>query len=474
MRKFLAIVGVTALIAAACGGGSESGSGTVDPGECPVGALDDASGTVDLVIWETLVGEPLNTMQKVVADYNTSQDKVNVRLENQGVSYEEIQRKFNTAIASGDLGGLVIAEDTQTQFLADSGVIIPAQACAEADDYDLDQFLPVVRNFYSVDGVLQPAASNLSTGVMYYNREHLTRAGLDPDDPPGTLDELKETAQAIKDAGVTDKPFVMVLQPWFMEHWLTGAGTTLVNNDNGRSDLATESTYDNPDTLKIYEWLKDMNDSGLLNAVPGTEGQVDHYFAMALEQSSITIETSTAISTVNAVLEGTLDPTELGLDVGGLPAIDIDVDVAPYPGINEPGKIQSGGGAFYIPNTNSDEVIAAAWDFMKFFNEASTQAAWMEGATYLAWNENATGEESLKDWQANTRPGRWLTVAVEEIENTNPDFPGPLIGPFTDVREAIRRSLEDLLLSGTSPQDAVTTASNAITEALGRYSEENF
>jgi len=474
MRKFLAIVGVTALIAAACGGGSEDGSGTVDAGECPVGALADASGTVDLVIWETLVGEPLNTMEKIVADYNASQDKVNVRLENQGVSYEEIQRKFNTAIRSGDLAGLVVAEDTQTQFLADSGVIVPAAACAEADNYDLDQFLPVVRNFYSVDGVLQPAASNLSTGVMYYNREHLTRANLDPDDPPGTLDELKEAAQAIKDAGVTDKPFVMVLQPWFMEHWLTGAGTTLVNNDNGRSDLATESTYDNPDTLKIYEWLKDMNDSGLLNAVPGTEGQVDHYFAMALENASITIETSTAISTVNAVLEGTLDPSELGLDVGELPAIDIDVDVAAYPGISEPGKIQSGGGAFYIPNTNSDEVIAAAWDFMKFFNEASTQATWMQGATYLPWNEAAYDEDSVKDWEANTRPGRWLSVAVEEIENTNPDFPGPLIGPFTDVRSAIRKSLEDLLLGSTSPQDAMTQASDAITEALGRYSEENF
>jgi hypothetical protein len=65
-------------------------------------------------------------------------------------------------------------------------------------------------------------------------------------------------------------------------------------------------------------------------------------------------------------------------------------------------------------------------------------------------------------------------VAVEEIENTNPDFPGPLIGPFTDVRSAIRKSLEDLLLGSTSPQDAMTQASDAITEALGRYSEENF
>ena len=171
-------------------------------------------------------------------------------MENQGVGYEEIQRKFNTAIASKTLGGLVVLEDTQTQFMADSGVIVPAQVCAEADNYDLNQFQQVVRNFYSVDNALQPAGSNLSTGVMYFNRDHLEQAGLNPDAPPQTLAELKDAALAIQTAGITQKPFVMVL-----EHWLTGVGTAIVNNNNGREALATESTFDNPQTLELYNWL---------------------------------------------------------------------------------------------------------------------------------------------------------------------------------------------------------------------------
>jgi sn-glycerol 3-phosphate transport system substrate-binding protein len=266
----------------------------------------------------------------------------------------------------------------------------------------------------------------------------------------------------------------MVLQPWFIEHWLTGAGVEIVNNNNGRNGMATESTFDNASAVELYTWLADMNAAGLLNPVPGTEGQVDHYFAMALEQASITIETSTAISTINAVLEGTLDPADLGLELGELPAIDINVDVAPYPGLTGPGQVQAGGGAFYIPNTNSDEVIAAAWDFMKWFNTAPTQADWMIGSAYNAWNNKAFDEQSAKDWEANTRPGRWLSVAVEEINALDPNFPGPLIGPYTDVREAIRKSLDELLLSGVSPQDAVKQASDAISAALQRYDQENF
>jgi sn-glycerol 3-phosphate transport system substrate-binding protein len=475
MKRLLALLAVMALTAVACGGSSEEGGGgTADAGDCPVNALDDATGTVDLVMWETFTGEPLRTMQALVAEYNASQDKVAVKMENQGVGYEEIQRKFNTAISTGSLGGLVVLEDTQTQFMADSGVIIPAQACAEADDYDLNQFTEVVRNFYSVDSVLQPGATNLSTGVMYYNRDHLTEAGLDPDSPPQTLAELKDAAQAIQDAGVTEKPFVMVLQPWFIEHWLTGDGVPIVNNNNGRDGLATEATFDNATTLELYTWLDEMNSAGLLNAVPGTEGQVDHYFAVALEQASITIETSTAISTINAVLEGTADPAEFGLDGDSLPAIDINVDVAAFPGISGPGQVQAGGGAVYIPNTNPPEVIAAAWDFIKWLNTPEIQAKWMIGATYIAWNTAAAEEQALIDWEANTRPGGWLTVAVDEINNLDPNFPGPLIGPYTDTREAIRQSLDELLLGGVSPADAVAKANDAISTALQRYEDENF
>lgn len=475
MKRLLALVAVMALTAVACGGSSdESGGGSVEAGDCPVGALADASGPVEVVMWETFTGQPLRAMEELVAEYNASQDKVSIRMENQGVGYEEIQRKFNTAISTGNLGGLVVLEDTQTQFMADSGVIVSAQACAEADDYDLGQFNEAVRNFYSVESVLQPATTNLSTGVMYYNRDHLTEAGLDPDSPPATLDELKEASLAIQAAGVTEKPFVMVLQPWFIEHWLTGSGVEIVNNNNGRDALATESTFNNATTIELYTWLAEMNELGLLNAVPGTEGQVDHYFAMALESASITIETSTAISTINAVLEGTLDPAEVGLDADSLPAIDINVDVAPFPGITAPGEVQAGGGAVYIPNTNPPEVIAGAWDFIKWLNTPEIQAKWMIGATYMAWNTSAAQQQDLIDWETTTRPGGWLTVAVEEIANLDPSFPGPLIGPYTDTREAIRQSLDELLLSGVSPDAAVSKASDAISTALERYEDENF
>ena len=471
MRRTLLIAATTLLlVVTACG--SES-TDTTNASDCPVDALDDATGPVEVVMWETFTGEPLRMMQELVERYNASQDEVVVRMESQGASYAEMQRKFITAIGAGGVPALIPLEETQTQFMADSGAIVTGQACADADGYDLGQFLPSVVESSTVDGALQPAGLDVSTPVMYYNRDHFSTAGLDPDDPPDTLAELRTAAEALQAAGASERPFVLLLAPQFVEQWLTGADATIVDNDNGHAGLATASTFANPTTTELYQWLADMNADGLLNPIPGTDAQVDHYFAMALGQSSITVETSTAISTINAVLEGTLDPAEVGLD-GPLPPIDINVDVAPFPGVDAAGRTTPGGGAFYIPSGNSPEVIAGAWDFMKWFNAASAQADWMIGSTYMAWNAAAYDEPVVVDWEASTRPGRWLQVAVDQIAGLADRSPAPLIGPYTDVRNAIRRSLDELLLADSGVTEAVDGANTAIEEALRRYEEENF
>jgi len=460
-----------ALVASCSGGGDTRGAASQ---ACPVDALDDAEGVVDVVMWETFVGEPERTMSALVEEYNASQDRVRVTMENQGVAWEEIQRKFNSAINSGDLPQLAVLEHTQTQFLADSGVILPAEACFEAAGVDPGEFAEVARSFYSVDGVLQPGSPIPATGVMYYNRDHFEDAGLDPDDPPGTLAELRSAAEAIQSAGITRQPLVLLLQPLFVEHWLTGAGAEVVNNNNGRGDLADAATLDSDAAQELYAWLADMRDAGLVNPVAGNEGQVDHYFAMALQQASITLETSTAISTINAVLEGTLDASDLGLGGGELPAIDVNVDVAAFPGLSEPGRTQLGGGAFYLPNTSSPAGIAGAWDFLSWFNQAGVQARWMEGSTYNPWNTAATGEDTARQWFDTTRPGRWMQVPLDEVDRMDPAFPGPLIGPYAETRNAIRRSLEELLNNGADPADVLARANTTITEALRRYGDENF
>src|SRR5690606_24485616 len=104
-----------------------------------------------------------------------------------GSTYEELQRKFEAAIPSDGLPDVLIFDDTSTQLMADSGVILPAQSCIDASGGNTDDMLPVAVDYYTIDGVLWPASANLGGVLMYYNEDHFTEAGLDPDDPPETL-----------------------------------------------------------------------------------------------------------------------------------------------------------------------------------------------------------------------------------------------------------------------------------------------
>ena len=228
MHKYLfrlcSVVVAFAWLTAACA--SNSGTSSSADGQlpdCPLSALDSATDPVEVVVWHTQQANRSTRLEVLVDRYNQSQSKVHVRLESQGSSYEELQRKFEAAVPTRQLPAVMVFDDTATQTMADSGVVLPAQACVDADNYDMSGFLQVARNYYTIDNVLWPASANLGNVLLYYNRDHFRQAGLDPDKPPTTLAEVRQDAEAIKAAGVVDKPVVHELASWKTEFWLTGA-----------------------------------------------------------------------------------------------------------------------------------------------------------------------------------------------------------------------------------------------------------
>ena len=213
----LAAVGlVLALAATACGGGS--GSSASGPGPtngaalpaCPVHALDNVTTPVTVTLWHFLSGETGEALKALVAAYNASQSKVKVVVESQGTSNDELFRKYQAGIKSNDLPGIAVLDDTVTQQMIDSKTVLPAQSCIDAEHIDMSAFLQSGRDYYTVGGVLWPASVNLSGALLYYNKGHFQRAGLDPETAPKTLDEVRQYAQKIKDARVVDLSLIHI------------------------------------------------------------------------------------------------------------------------------------------------------------------------------------------------------------------------------------------------------------------------
>ncbi len=481
-------VALLALFAGACGsdGGTETAKGSDKPeSSCPVDALDDVTEPVEINVWHVQVGSPKIALEKIVAKYNDSQDKVVVKAENQGTLNEQL-KKFQDSMADPkSMPEILQPDDTVTRFMADSGVAIPVSDCIKADpdaEAIYDDMLPIVKAAYSIDDVLWPGAFNSAGASLFVNERQFEDAGLDPKNLPKTLDELRATAEKLKAAQVKDAtgkpieaPLVMRVDSWPLEYLISGADQPIVNEDNGRSGLATKAEYDNPVTLEVFEWFRDMKADGLLKLTDYND-EIAPFLAMAGETSTMLIDSSSALSTVDAAIAGTIKAEDVGLeeglDLSGFKFPDLRITVGELPGISGPGRGQIGGTAWYLIDDENPAKVAAAWDFMKFFNQPEQQIVWaLEGSSLPASKSAAESDELQKQW-ASTRLGQWMAITYRGFSSLNVDFPGPVIGPYKEFRQAVKNGVENMINKGDDPRETITRINTEFQKALDDYKSD--
>jgi len=480
MRSTALAVVLAGLLLAACGGSDEPGGAAAPPtgdAACPHDALPSSGDPVTISVWHAQVGMPSLTMQKIVDEYHDAQDRVRVELQFQG-TYEEQLKKYEDAMADpGSLPAIVQPDDTATQFMADSGTVIPASACIDADPAApeiYDDMVPIVPAAYRIDDVLWPGAYGAAGAALYANEGHFEAAGLDTAELPGTFEELRTTAEALRDAELegVEAPLVMRIDSWPLEFWTTGAGQAVVDEDNGRTGLASESLYANEVTVEVLEFLDQLHDDGLLKYTDNAD-ELGPFLAMATQSSSMLIDTSAAISTVHGAIEGSLTPEQVGLeddlDLSGLSFPDLRITVGELPGLDRPGAGQMGGAAWYLVDTGDDATTAAAWDFMKFFNGTEQQVTWAIEASYFPVRRSAAEDPRLQEFWSDTEPGRWMAEAYRGFESLDPGFPGPAIGPYKEFRESVKGGLEAVILGDADIDDTVQDVAARFQQALDDY-----
>jgi len=481
----LVVLAAAGLMATACSDPPTSGSGEqadVEAGgggeaalpDCPLDSLDEATGPVEVTLWYGGIGGVTKeTMENMVDAFNASQDAVHVTASDQGSSYAEVYRKFESAASANtdQLPDVVLLENTQLQVLADGGLILPAQSCMEAAGYEITDIEPAVRSAYSVGGVLYPGYANVSSQVLYYNKAHWVEAGLDPASPPQTLEEIYEQAKKLKAAGISEKPFAFKISATVFENWLSGDGVDVVNNNNGHDGQATEATFDTPEARDTLALLKRMNDEGLVNVFASTEGGIDQYLALATQQSSMLIETSGAAVNIAEALGGNLTAADVGVhfDASLVDRTQLVPATGTFPGLKAAGQVHPGGGGFFIVNTAPPEEQAGSWRFLEFMLQPENAKEWHIRGSYLPIVKSVGDEPDVQAFWKDEVAGVLLKPAVDQLAAADPDESGPLIGPYTDFTDHLENAIEGVLLSGADVEEALASAQDEVTASLERY-----
>jgi sn-glycerol 3-phosphate transport system substrate-binding protein len=438
------------LAGAACGGGEEGA-----PSATPTRQIATPSGPVTISFWHVATGAVQDTLTRLTDQFNASQDRITVSLVFQG-KYDDNMNKILASLGSSDLPALAQLDDPKTQLMADSGAVAPVQDFIDAEGYDLSDFLPQVLDYYRVQGRLLGMPFNVTNPILYYNKKAFEKAGLDPQQPPRTLDEVREYSQKIVDAGVAPHGIALDINPWYFEQMLSKAGAEFVNNGNGREARATEVAFDSPQGLAISTWWKDMVASDLALNVGRNPTGADQILAIASQQAEMTIGSVSALRTVVNLLQS-----------GQYPDIELGTGFLPGPA-GGTGGVVVGGGALYIMASRPSEEQQAAWEYVKFLSSVETQAEWFAGTGYIPTRASSLELQAAQDVVAQYPQ---FQVAVDQLAEspTTRAAAGPLLGPYAQVRAAVATAIEEMLLTGKDPAAALADAATEANKAIQEY-----
>lgn len=424
---------------------------------CPLEALDDASGPVQITFWHGLGTTLEETLTTLANEYNASQDRVVVRLENQGGYRQTIDKYLQSGQDSRP--NVVMFPEYMVRQIADTGSVVPVGACMEPADFDTAEFLPRTLGAYATEGVQWSMPFNVSGPVLYYNKAVFAAAGLDPERPPLTLEDLRTYSQAIVDSG---QGVGLALDSgvdsgggWFIEQWFAQAGELYADNGNGRDAPATRVLYDGPAGVELMTEVQSLIADGLAVTVGDNANGQDALLKLAdqSQPAAMTIATSAALGTVISVLDGGLIPGITSDELG----------VGPMPG---PGDVRSaivGGASLYIVDGKGDAQTAAAWDFIQYLVSAQSQSTWASATGYVPVREDAPELEPLRTTYA-TDPR--FAVAYEQLTVSADDATavGPVIGPLREVRSVTAGAVAAIFGGAdvASTLAAAATQSNAL------------
>jgi sn-glycerol 3-phosphate transport system substrate-binding protein len=442
---------------AACGGGDEGTPAAETPGTRP------PSGPVTIDLWHSEVGSNVETLERLVSEYNASQDEVRVREAYQG-NYAEAAAKLIASLGTGQLPALILMNgEPQIQRMIDSGAVAPVGEFVEGEDYDLSDLDEKAVQVYTVQDKLWAMPYFGEMGLLYYNKAVFREVGLDPEEPPQDLEELRQYSEKIlkrDSAGnVVRSGIALDIQGW-LGAMLVEHGDLWVDQSNGHEDRATKVLFNNDTGRWFFQWWHDMVEDGLAQNVGRNPSYADGFLAIGAGRAAMAFSYAGALRSVIDVLEAG-DPATQGVEIGA----------GRIPGV--PGGEGLNGFSIYglwILNQRPQEEQQAAWKFVKWLVEPEQQAQWFAGSGSLPVSRSAVDLPAAQDVLARYP---LFEVPLDLYSNTpaTPATAGAILGPSDQVAEIVYTAVEEMLVGGKDPAQALEDAAARADQAIEEYNQ---
>jgi sn-glycerol 3-phosphate transport system substrate-binding protein len=373
------------------------------------------------------VGGPVTKIiDGMVAEFEKGNPGIKVKPIYSG-SYQDTISKILTALKGGDAPQTAVALSTDMFTLIDEDAIIPYDEVVQGDDAGKKWFASFYPGFMAnsqTGGKTWGIPFQRSTVVLYWNKDAFKEAGLDPEIPPATWDEMRDFAKKLtkRDASGNVAQWGVEIPSSGFPYWLFQGLTT----ENGAVLMNSEGTkvaFDQPAVVEALQYWVDLSLKDKVQPPGIVEwGTTPKDF----------FEKKTAMMwTTTGNLTNVKENAKFPFGVAMLPA-----------------KIKrgtpTGGGNFYLFKKSSPEQQAAAVKFVEFMTSPEQAAGWSIATGYVAVSPAAFEVKAMKDYLASFPPA---AVARDQLQYAVAEF-------STHDNQRVAKALNDNLqaaLNGTKP-----------------------
>ena len=156
------------------------------------------------------------------------------------VPWGDMETRVLTAAASNTLPDVINLNLPFSQKLAQNGLLVDMNTAA-ADVKD--DYFPGTWEASTYGDVVFALPWYITSNMIYYNTDLYSKAGLDPNDPPSSFDELYTYAKAIKER-TGAYGYMTFFQDQFIMEELERMGIRLFNDDFSKAQFNTQAVRD--------------------------------------------------------------------------------------------------------------------------------------------------------------------------------------------------------------------------------------
>ncbi|NUK30254.1 ABC transporter substrate-binding protein [Parageobacillus sp. VR-IP] len=400
------------------------------------GKRKDGRVVVDFwTFWGSEIRRPI--IEKIIDDFNKSQNKIYVK--HTYLPWGDIWTKELAAVAAGNPPDLIVQDINTVAQRAQKNQNTNLAKYIKKDPEIKKRFFPKLYNATLYKGDPYALPFNTDTRILFYNKDAFKEAGLDPEKPPQTWEELENYGKKldIKKGGHYERIGYVPGHGIGPDIWMINA------NGKGFWDYEKNKPIINSDTNVVtLEWFKKYQD------YYGQKELATFKAEFGDQSSDPFISGKVAMITEAATFYTKIRDYGNGMNFG----------VAPLPE-REPGSGHtSWGGGFVLEIPRGAKHADAAWEFMKYLTDVKAQEYWAVKNFDNVANIEAA-KKAAKSPELTVEAKKVYDLATKNMENTILT-PVPLATP--DYLNLVKPEIDAALLGKKTPKEALDDAQKAV------------